>query len=51
MLKTIFADHYSLQLDMNTTLETVGKIFEIRSLQKFEDPLYCEKFLFFLVIL
>ena len=48
ILKTTFSDHYSLHLDMNITLELVENIFEFRSLQKLEDPLYCEKFLFFL---
>ena len=33
---------------MDITLELVENIFEFRSLQKLEDPLYCEKFLFFL---
>ena len=48
ILKTTFSDHYSVYLGMNITLELVENIFEFRFLQKLEDPLYCEKFLFFL---
>ena len=48
ILKTTFSDHYSLQLDMNMSLEMVENSFEFRSLQKLEDPLYCGTLLFFL---
>ena len=48
IVKTTFSDIYGLYLDMNITLELVENIFEFRSLQKLEDPQYCEKFLFFL---
>ena len=48
IVKTTFSDHYSLKLDINVYHEVVENIFEFRSFKKLEDPLYCEKFLFFL---
>ena len=44
--KTTFSDHYSLKLDVY--YEVVEEILEFRSLKTLDDPLYCEKFLFFL---
>ena len=46
--KTTFSDHYSLNLDFDIHHEVVEEIFEFISFKKLEDPLYCEKFLFFL---
>ena len=48
IVKTTFSDHYSLKLDINIYHEVVENIYEFRSLKKLEDPLYCEKFLFYL---
>ena len=46
--ETTFSDHYTLKLEFDIFHEIVQNLFEFRSLNKLDEPLFCENFLFYL---